>query len=157
VVDFPDQEKMVLTADIKYKGNGQQDGMRAKRRNKWICALKTALAELKIFGPTGDPKAKPAPKPYTIVPWEKVQEDERKTTEGVGKLQSDAPVGGWRLSDRNAIVEDSENIFGDRDELQMPIPHHAQRSPPRPTVATPTTTLSPFQSSPEFIEMSPRP
>jgi hypothetical protein len=153
VVDFPDQEKMTLTADIKYKSNWQQDGMRAKRRNKWICALKSALADVKVFGPTGDPKAKPDPTPYTLVPWEKVQEDERKSAANL-HAHSGAPVGGWRLSDRIAvIVEDAQDIFSDGDKLHMPGPRR-QESIPGPTVAVPS---SPFQPNPEFIEMSPRP
>lgn len=53
-----------------------------KRRNKWICALKTALAELKIFGPKGNPDAEPGPTLFTQIPWEEVQamkeEDKRK-------------------------------------------------------------------------------
>ena len=47
-----------------------------KRRNKWICALKTSLAELKIFGPTGNPDAEAPPKKYTEIPWEEVRRNE---------------------------------------------------------------------------------
>jgi len=151
VVDFPEQAKMVLTATIKYKSNGQEAAIRAKRRNKWICALKTALADVKIFGPTGDPKAKPATTPYTIVPWEKFQEDELKAAQE-GQAKTGAPVGGWRLSDRNAvIVDESEDIFNNEKEIQMPNPRYQQQ--PRMTTAVPTS----HPPNPEFIEMSPRP
>lgn len=44
-----------------------------KRRNKWICALKTCLLELKIFGPKGDPGAEAEPAMYTQVPWDEVR------------------------------------------------------------------------------------
>lgn len=42
VDDLPAQGKMVLKADIKFKTNWQEGGLKVQRRNKWICALKTA-------------------------------------------------------------------------------------------------------------------
>ncbi len=42
VDDLPAQGKMVLKADIKYKTNWQEGALKVQRRNKWICALKTA-------------------------------------------------------------------------------------------------------------------
>jgi hypothetical protein len=79
----------------------------AQRRNKWVCALKQTLAEVKIFGPEGDPNSKPDTKRYTIVPWEEVQEEERKTAfKAVVEIEEEplAPAGGWRLSDKNAVI-----------------------------------------------------
>ncbi|KAJ7770227.1 Mechanosensitive ion channel-domain-containing protein [Mycena maculata] len=116
VVDFPDQEKMTLQADIKYKSNGQQGALKAKRRNKWLCALKTALADLGIYGPSGNPNAEPATKRYTEVPWPEVQEKDKnshgKTPEGP------APAGGWQLSGQNTVLMDgNDDIFGDPDEV----------------------------------------
>ncbi|KAI0280986.1 Mechanosensitive ion channel-domain-containing protein [Russula aff. rugulosa BPL654] len=61
VLDIPDQGKMTLQADIMYKSNWQQGALKTSRRNKWICALKTYLAEAKIYGPKGDPDEIPAP------------------------------------------------------------------------------------------------
>lgn len=87
VKDFPEQTKMVLSADIKYKSNGQQAAIKAKRRNKWICALKTALEEVKIYGPSGDPDAPPAVSRYTEVPWSIVHDQE--TDPGVAKLDDE--------------------------------------------------------------------
>ncbi|KAJ7072310.1 Mechanosensitive ion channel-domain-containing protein [Mycena amicta] len=81
VVDFPEQSKMTLSADIKYKGNGQQGALKAKRRNKWLCALKAALLQTGIYGPSGKPKSEPA-------------------TQTAGP----APEGGWRLSGKNAVL-----------------------------------------------------
>jgi hypothetical protein len=63
------------------------------------------LGEVKIFGPNGNPDAKPDPQRYTIVPWEEVKEKERKTVkEVVTEAVSPRPVGGWRLIDKNAAI-----------------------------------------------------
>lgn len=78
----------------------------AKRRNKWICALKAALADVKIFGPKGNPKAVAAPDRYTLVPWDEVQANERDALQ-IDSAESDAhkmPAGGWKLSDKNAPI-----------------------------------------------------
>jgi hypothetical protein len=116
VIDFPEQEKMTCRADIKYKSNAQQGALKAKRRNKWICYLKEALAETGIYGPKGAPSTGPAPiAKYTIVPWETVKEDEKKN--GGGKAGSKPsvehrPPGGWKLIDKDApMLEDSDDIF----------------------------------------------
>jgi hypothetical protein len=61
VDDIPGQGKMVLKADIKYKSNWQHGALKVQRRNKWICALKMTLAELKIWGPAGAGDPAPAP------------------------------------------------------------------------------------------------
>ncbi|KAG6811897.1 hypothetical protein H0H92_005355 [Tricholoma furcatifolium] len=47
--------------------------VKAKRRNKWICALKTALTELKIYGPSGNPNAPASTIRYTQVPYEEIK------------------------------------------------------------------------------------
>ncbi len=78
----------------------------AKRRNKWICALKTALGELKIHGPKGDPNAPPNTTRYTQVPWELVhardlrEEAEKETHSG----EVHVPSGGWHLRDNNDVI-----------------------------------------------------
>ena len=61
VDDIPSQSKMILKADIKYKSNWQQGALKVQRRNKWICALKMTLADLKIWGPAGAGDPAPAP------------------------------------------------------------------------------------------------
>lgn len=79
----------------------------AKRRNKWICALKTILSELNIYGPAGGPELAPPVTRYTQVPWEQVQANERKAAkaaEDTAMLHGDVPTGGWRLSDKNAAL-----------------------------------------------------
>jgi hypothetical protein len=128
--DFPDQEKMVLTADIKYKGNGQQGGalkgiqshvqfngdwltpilsftdLLARRRNKWICALKTALAEVKIYGPKGDPQ-EPSTTRYTRVPWELIEAQDREAAQTPSSPPDySVPAGGWQLSDNNPVLRE---------------------------------------------------
>ncbi|KAJ7170538.1 Mechanosensitive ion channel-domain-containing protein [Mycena crocata] len=117
VLDFPDQEKMTLSADIKYK-SGQQGALKAKRRNKWMCALKAALAEVGIYGPAGNPNAEPGTQRYTEVPWHEVKADTEKAKNTEGKTNAQqAPAGGWRLSGQNAVLLDSgDDIFSDPDE-----------------------------------------
>jgi len=112
---------MTLTVNIMYKSNWQQDTLRGthsvfalpnvshcyytvKRRNKWICALKKALADVKIHGPKGDPDAIPAPTRYTRVPWELVKEGDDKAAGGKGPDEPSAPKDGWQLSDKNAAM-----------------------------------------------------
>lgn len=53
VEDFAQQGSLSLTATINYRGNWQNVSRKMQRRNKWICALRVALAELQIFGPLG--------------------------------------------------------------------------------------------------------
>jgi hypothetical protein len=53
VEDFAAQGKLSLSATINYRGNWQNVTLKMQRRNKWICALRVALAELQIFGPAG--------------------------------------------------------------------------------------------------------
>jgi len=67
ILDLPDQDSMLLKAEIKYKSNWQMGALRAQRRNKWICAFKKALKASKIYGPSGDPDVV-TPKKISIVP-----------------------------------------------------------------------------------------
>lgn len=53
VQDIPGQAKMSLSAAINFKSNWQNGALKSQRRNKWICALKVAMAELQIYGPAG--------------------------------------------------------------------------------------------------------
>ncbi|KAJ6586941.1 Mechanosensitive ion channel-domain-containing protein [Mycena vulgaris] len=122
VMDFPNQEKMVLQADIKYKSNGQQGALKAKRRNKWLCALKAALAEVGVYGPSGNPHAEPGTQRYTEVPWHEIKADSQKAKNSEGKTtDTAAPAGGWRLSGQNAVLLD-DGVFTDPDESHMTSP-----------------------------------
>lgn len=76
ILDFAGQGKLSLSACINYKSNCQNSALKTQRRTKWICALKTAMAELEIYGPggAGDPApGAPDPVQYTKVPWDEVK------------------------------------------------------------------------------------
>ncbi|KAI0268803.1 hypothetical protein BC834DRAFT_923155 [Gloeopeniophorella convolvens] len=105
VVDIPDQEKMTLKAEIMYKSNWQQGAVKAVRRNKWVCALKLNLAEAKIYGPGGNPDSTSAPKRYTLVPWEKVQEDEHNASVKMPLPEPHMPSGGYNLTNKSAAMQ----------------------------------------------------
>ncbi|CAL1707549.1 unnamed protein product [Somion occarium] len=125
VVDIPEQEKMTLRADIKYKSNWQQGALKAKRRNKWICALKSSLSKVRMFGPAGDPDAIPSPTPYTLVPWEKVKEEQEKAepTTPRGHMREPTIPMAYTFTDQNAVIGDpSADVFGEAEELQMTNP-----------------------------------
>jgi hypothetical protein len=55
ITSLGDQTKMTIAAGIRYKSNWQDPDLKARRRNRWICAFKAFLAELHVFGPAGDP------------------------------------------------------------------------------------------------------
>ena len=135
VKDFPEQSKMTLSADIKYKSNFQQGALKAKRRNKWICALKTVLGDLKIYGPSGDPNPGPSVARYTQVPWPDVLAEEKaalKQKEGTPAFPEPA-TGTWRLNDKNAaLLDDSDQVFGDESELHLTTPRREAPGQPQP-------------------------
>ncbi|GAA5946137.1 hypothetical protein JCM3765_000131 [Sporobolomyces pararoseus] len=76
IKDFEGQGKLTLSALINYKTSWQNGALKTQRRNKWICALKVAMAELQIYGPgeAGNPSPAPAPpSEYTLVPYEELK------------------------------------------------------------------------------------
>lgn len=134
---------MTLKVDIKYKSNAQQGSLKgqlvyilsiracklriwtAKRKNKWICALKAALAELDIYGPSGNPSPKPTTSRYTLVPWELVVEEDRSkeveshSTPPGGIQEPRIPVSNWRLTDSNiALVDGGGDVFDEASEVR---------------------------------------
>ncbi|KAI0645507.1 Mechanosensitive ion channel-domain-containing protein [Trametes meyenii] len=137
VVDMPGQEKMTLRADIKYKSNWQQGTLKAQRRNKWICALKTSMDKVKIFGPDGDPKAAAGTTKYTLVPYEEFLRKEHETAhlepERPGGMQElRIPTAAWAFADQNsAIVDPSQDVFGENDQLYMTGPRQTPSGTPR--------------------------
>ncbi|QRV94149.1 transporter, small conductance mechanosensitive ion channel (MscS) family protein [Ceratobasidium sp. AG-Ba] len=125
VSDIPDQEKMTLKADILYKSNWQQGALKTKRRNKWICALKTSLADLKIYGPKGNPSSKAPPVKYTEVPWEEVKASERTEMPSPNPAIQEPriPRADWSFTDQDAIILDrGQDVFDEADELGMSTP-----------------------------------
>ena len=128
---------MTLKVDIKYKSNAQQGALKgqlvyippigacelkiwaAKRKNKWICALKAALATLHIYGPSGNPSPKPTTSRYTLVPWELVAEEER----GKGAESNPTPPGGvYSLTDSSiALADGGGDVFDEGSEVRNQI------------------------------------
>jgi hypothetical protein len=97
-----------------------------KRRNKWMCALKTALAEVKIYGPNGNPDGPPQVSRYTKVPWSTVHAD----GEHAGKKDPDpVEVLGtrtsrqWHLNDEIAAIRTCVSLipFADKHSLTIRI------------------------------------
>jgi len=160
VVDLPDQEKMVLQADIMYKSNWQAGTLKATRRNKWICALKTYLAEAKIYGPKGNPDAVAAPTRYTLVPWEEVQEEERRDAGSKAPIrlpEPEMPFGGYNLMTRSVSkLDDTETIFdeGTTHPPRRPVEHPYGGSPVTSPLAKATSAQR--LPHPEEIEMESR-
>jgi hypothetical protein len=134
---------MTLKVDIKYKSNAQQGSLKgqlvcilsigarelkswaAKRKNKWICALKAALADLDIYGPSGNPSPKPTTSRYTLVPWELVadedrsKEDESHQIPPGGIQEPRIPESNWRLTDSNiALVDGGGDVFDEGSEVR---------------------------------------
>jgi hypothetical protein len=95
----------------------------AKRKNKWICALKGALAELNIYGPSGDPSPKPTTSRYTLVPWELVSERDKEESEPQptlpgGVREPRIPNSNWNLTDSNiALVDGGGDVFDEGSEV----------------------------------------
>jgi hypothetical protein len=87
----------------------------------WICALKTAMAELKIYGPSGDPSAVAGPQQVTMVPWETVQSQATEKEESTDRQREpNIPRGKWALSDKNAqVVDSSLDVFGETSEVRL--------------------------------------
>ena len=76
----------------------------AKRRNKWMCALKTALAEVKIYGPSGNPDAPPTVSRYTKVPWSTVHADGQHGGPDQDELLGTRTSRQWHLNDEIAVI-----------------------------------------------------
>jgi len=95
-----------------------------QRRNKWVCALKTALKECKIFGPPGDPNAPPDPTEYTLIPWDEVRAKKEEAAHPEQATREPLiPRGSYKLTDKNQIVlGQSQDVFGEGKELSMTAP-----------------------------------
>lgn len=85
--------------------------------------MKAALADIEIYGPGGNPNAKPSTKRYTIVPWELVSEQDRRE-EGEsypvpgGIQEPRIPVSNWNLTDSNIVLVDGGgDVFGEGSEV----------------------------------------
>lgn len=88
------------------------------------------MADLQIFGPKGNPSAKPGPAKYTKVPWEEVKESERTAMpEPHMPLEPRIPRGEWSFTDQDALILDrGQDVFDEADELNMSQPQSRNRS-----------------------------
>ncbi|KAG9013647.1 hypothetical protein FRB90_005819 [Tulasnella sp. 427] len=160
VMDLPGQEKMVLKADIKYKSNNHLGALKAKRRNMWICCLKQSMAEVGIYGPSGNPNAVSGPTQYTLVPWDEVKShDDTPAESGGGTIREPRiPRTDFNLADKNAALKDSADVvWGEGSELNLTNP---KQPPRRPTVVPGSSTDShsragPRRATAEEYEMRP--
>ncbi|KDE09863.1 hypothetical protein MVLG_00261 [Microbotryum lychnidis-dioicae p1A1 Lamole] len=122
IKDFEEQGKLTLTTDINYRGNWQNGALKAQRRNKFLCAMKMAMAELKIYGPgdNGDPSPPPPdPTKIIMVPFVDPGHEEHFEATTVGQkdtaktsatnLASKANSVAMELTNRRGIVDDEED------------------------------------------------
>lgn len=86
--------------------------------------MKAALADIKIYGPSGDPNPGPATSRYTLVPWDLVsaqdghKEDESHPFPSGGMKEPRIPVSNWHLTDSNiALVDGGGDVFGEGSEV----------------------------------------
>ncbi|KZP34687.1 hypothetical protein FIBSPDRAFT_846803, partial [Athelia psychrophila] len=83
------------------------------------------MKEVKVFGPKGDPGAIPSPVRQTQVPWEEVKHNAEVAAHAEAKVPDEdtkMPVAGWNLADKNAVIEDVGDVFGEADQLNMTNP-----------------------------------
>ena len=112
-----------------------------QRRNKWICALKTALKECKVYGPSGDPAAAPPTSEVTLVPWEDVKASKALASSDIDAIppvrEPRIPRGEYQFADRNQIVLDQgQDVWGETREVTMTAPKQTAR--PQERVGRPT-------------------
>ena len=103
-----------------------------QRRNKWICALKTALKECKVYGPPGDPAAVVPPSEYTLVPWEDVKASKAAALSDIDAIpQARKPLiprGEYQFADRNQVVLDQgQDVWGETREANITAPKQTAR------------------------------
>jgi hypothetical protein len=105
----------------------------AKRKNMWICALKGALKECQIYGPSGNPSAPPGIQHVTMVPYEPPTPAPHVAPSSMPEPL--IPRGDFNLADKNAVIaDDSLDVYDERDELHMTNPRPTM---PRPRVGGP--------------------
>ncbi|KAN0066543.1 hypothetical protein ACQY0O_000637 [Thecaphora frezii] len=134
VIDFQDQTSMMLSTGIRYKSNWQQGGLKAERRNRWLCQFKVLLAECKIYGPKGDPAATTV-QHYTQVPWPVPDESFTATTSAEGVKKT---LGG---SERTYRFMDKDAAIGGRDAFDDFAPDTAPGTAPPSRPASPANAL----------------
>jgi len=84
-----------------------------------MCALKTALAEVEIYGPNGNPDGPPKVSRYTKVPWSTIDADDQhvsKKEPDPDEVLDTRTSRQWHLNDEFPVILDSAEIFEDADE-----------------------------------------
>jgi len=133
IKDFAGQEKLTLGCDIKYKSNWQNGALKAQRRNKWLCGLKLAMAELSIFGPGGAGNPNPPPDPQLI----KLVQDSAPPSPSPSKLgvavgTDSERINTFTFASRDSAIKGEGDIFDEQTAERMaPLAHP-------PTAADPT-------------------
>lgn len=114
------------------------------------------MAELKIYGSTGDPSAKPGPAKYTEVPWEEVKAMERTEMPipDVSASEPRIPRGEWSFTDQDAIILDrGQDVFDEVEELSA-MPQPQSRSGSGQDLRQRRMTRGPVGTRGEAYEMS---
>ncbi|SCV73450.1 BQ2448_7376 [Microbotryum intermedium] len=125
IKDFEKQGKLTLSTDINYRGNWQNGALKAQRRNKFLCAMKVAMAELKIYGPgdNGDPSPPPAdPTRVMMVPFIDPGQEEHDETDAqdtaktsATTLANKANMIAMDLTNRRGVVDADGDDYDTRD------------------------------------------
>lgn len=102
---------------LSFEQNWQQGALKAQRRNKWICALKNALAAAKIYGPGGDPNAPGGPQQVTLVPY---HDPSAPQSPAPAIYEPEPERTDYAFSDARAarIAQGTANVFGDDDDMR---------------------------------------
>lgn len=119
-----DQSKLQITAGIRYKSNLQDAGLMARRRNKWVCALRGFMAELEIFGPAGDPNALPLTQHWAQVEPVPEPEKKKKSEGGSGDGDRDEKHGnalGLREDGGETAIDPPEYKLMDSKQTDQPL------------------------------------
>lgn len=92
----------------------------AQRRNKWVCALKNALAASKIYGPAGDPDAPAGTQQVTLIPYHDPAETSPESTFPSQNVGPELARTNYAFSDTRAarLEQGTANVFGEEDDLR---------------------------------------
>lgn len=89
--------------------------------------MKIALADLEIYGPTGNPNPKPKTSRYTLVPWELVTAEDQDKEDVLhptlpGHIEEPTvPASNWNFTDSNiALVDGGGDVFDEGSEVRDP-------------------------------------
>jgi len=90
------------------------------------------------------------------VPWDEVKAEEEAALQEES-TEPKMPIGGWQLLDRNALIMDSGDVFGESDELHMTNPRRGLSNTgirQAPSAGTSTVPTPPTTRTPAFAAMA---